>query len=151
MLELAFQWHQGFVEGPTVFRSHTERFGSLKTLEATWQIVGASHLVHLKTPEGEWTEALADPSRLPPGALQDHPIEADGHFEQSGYSIEWRLLPWDEASFRKAYSFPLLHDFGEGAITALDWRWEDALVTESFHAYPEHSLLVWTRSRVEAP
>lgn len=148
MLELAFQWHSGHVAGPRVFESHQERFESL---EATWQIVGASHLLHLETPDGTWTEALADPSRLPAGAIQDCPIDGDGHFEQPGYSIEWRILPWEEAVLRKTQTFPLVHDFGEGAITALDWRWEGGLVTESFHAYPEQSLLVWTRSRVEAP
>lgn len=144
--DLSFQFFQGAISGPTVYRKETLRHGDV-TLSL--HIVGASHLVHLETPWGTFTEAVADPSKLPQGASHQASFQQVGHWqaEEIPYSIDCETVALSEELLNQLKQYPLIHDFGDNALTALNWDLEH-LIIETAHVYPEAGRVALTKSRL---
>ncbi|HBN07654.1 MAG TPA: hypothetical protein DD435_03055 [Cyanobacteria bacterium UBA8530] len=143
---LAFRFYCGKVVGPRVFAEEKKIF---RGCEVSWKIVGASHLVHFSTPFGFFTEAIADPSRLPDGFLFEQRLSDEGTWRHpdSFFSIRWRIREIEKIEY---LSFPLVHDFGGGAVTAIAWN-QDDFSTRTLHVYPEKNKMVETFSKIELP
>lgn len=144
--DLSFQFFQGAINGPKVYRQETlEHDGITLSL----YIVGASHLAHLHTPWGTYTEAVADPSKLPPGALHKAAFQHSGHWqaEEIPYSIDWETVELSDGLLGQLQQYPLVHDFGNNALTAITWDTEKRVI-ETAHVYPEANSVVLTKSRL---
>ncbi|HEY9766235.1 MAG TPA: DUF2617 family protein [Chroococcales cyanobacterium] len=146
---LAFRFYSGKVVGPRVFAEEKKFF---RGCEVSWKIVGASHLVHYSTPFGTFTEAIADPSRLPPGFLFEKKLQAEGHWASPDhfFSIRWQIKKIEKIEKIEFLSFHLVQDFGGGAVTAIAWD-ERNFSTRTLHVYPEVHKLVETFSSLELP
>lgn len=147
LADLSFQFYQGHILGPKVFRQETLKHGDTSLVLC---IVGASHVIHLETPQGNYTEAVADPTRLPEGALYKTSIGDSGSWDspQAPFSIHWKTIKITPELVEQLKGYPLVHDFGENALTAIKWQLDSEVRIETAHVYPEDGLVALTESRI---